>query len=176
MKITPRNQTLILASEGRAPATPPGSSQAKNAFFGDAVLQHVTIVASQPDNSLLYLRADYTTGADGGGAASGYAGHSSSCAANVSDAEFADSPSVGNPRSIGTASSAGNPAAPAASSLSALTVRPQSGSASRDGYGNALGARRDTGISSHLPPVEQYAQTQRRVGVATAVQRLDVRA
>lgn len=58
MKVTPRNQTLILASErdpsGAAPMAAPRS------FGGDPVLKRVTIVASRPYDTLLYLQADYS--------------------------------------------------------------------------------------------------------------------
>jgi hypothetical protein len=55
------NQTLILASERGLANRPPATSlTARRQDAGsDAVLQRVTIVAARPDNTLLYLRADY---------------------------------------------------------------------------------------------------------------------
>ena len=65
MKVTPNNQTLILAGErGYGPpsrgalvsALPDGSS--------GSVLKTVTIMTALPDTTLIYLRADYAPPAD----------------------------------------------------------------------------------------------------------------
>jgi hypothetical protein len=65
MKVTPNNQTLILAGErgygvpsraALASALPDGSS--------GSVLKTVTIMTALPDTTLVYLRADYSPPAD----------------------------------------------------------------------------------------------------------------
>ena len=73
MKVSPSNQTLILASESGVPA----AQQAPTAFdrlasaSTDAVLQRVTIVAARPDATLMYYQADYATADEAGTAAGG---------------------------------------------------------------------------------------------------------
>ena len=73
VKVSPSNQTLILASESGVPA----AQQAPTAFdrlasaSTDAVLQRVTIVAARPDSTLMYYQADYATPDDAGTAAGG---------------------------------------------------------------------------------------------------------
>ena len=71
MKVTPNNQTLILAGERdhRAPpraalalALPDGSS--------GSVLKTVTIMTALPDTTLVYMRADYSPRADASSARS----------------------------------------------------------------------------------------------------------
>ncbi len=62
MKVTPSNQTLILANEG--PAGTPAQSALSEALStgssaGDSVLQRVTIVTAHPDSTMVYLQADY---------------------------------------------------------------------------------------------------------------------
>jgi hypothetical protein len=49
VNVIPSNQTLILAGE-----------RGTRGAVGGSVLQRVTIVASRPDDTLLYLRADYS--------------------------------------------------------------------------------------------------------------------
>ena len=57
VKITPSNQTLILASERDAfGVRPPASSEGAS---GDSVLQRLTIVAARPNDTLWYVQADY---------------------------------------------------------------------------------------------------------------------
>jgi hypothetical protein len=53
VKVTPSNQTLILAGERVGTGGRPAST-----------LQRVTIVAARPDATVLYLRADYTPHTD----------------------------------------------------------------------------------------------------------------
>lgn len=58
MKITRSTQTLILASDGRgSSALIPAASEAGAA---GSVVSRVTIVATQPDAGVVYLRADYS--------------------------------------------------------------------------------------------------------------------
>ncbi len=63
MKVTPSNQTLILASErgrsGGAPAA--GLARVLRDSAVDGVLQRVTILAARPDSTLVYLQADYAS-------------------------------------------------------------------------------------------------------------------
>jgi hypothetical protein len=61
VKVTPGNQTLILASErGPAAGMPARAlSQSVPSRATDAVLQRITIVAARPDSTVVYLRADY---------------------------------------------------------------------------------------------------------------------
>ena len=165
MKVTPSNQTLILASERRGSGIRGGAAPTETSSTG-AVLQRVTIVASQPDSTVLYLRADYATPA-GSGASNG--------TAEPTDADFAEF-SAGVARNLIGSASAGHPEIRAASTRSFLVVGAQNDHPLRDGYGNALSSRRDAAITSHLPPAEQYAQTQRLVGIASPVQRIDVHA
>ncbi len=62
MKIIPSNQTLILAGESGAPRR--FQTPATGNAGGAAVLQRVTVVASRPDDTLIYLQADYSSPAD----------------------------------------------------------------------------------------------------------------
>jgi hypothetical protein len=64
VKVTPGNQTLILAGERGPPAgMPAGLSQLVSSAGSDSVLQRLTIVAAHSDSTMVYLRADYA--ADG---------------------------------------------------------------------------------------------------------------
>jgi hypothetical protein len=65
VKVTPSNQTLILANErpGLSGKSSMTLDQALNTAPG-SVLQRVTIVAARPDTTLLYLRADYSSQTD----------------------------------------------------------------------------------------------------------------
>ncbi len=60
VKITPTNQTLILASERRGSSNLTGATSASKAGATGSTLSRVTIVATQPDTTVVYLRADYT--------------------------------------------------------------------------------------------------------------------
>ncbi|MGA2188644.1 MAG: hypothetical protein ABSH33_08940 [Steroidobacteraceae bacterium] len=66
MKVTPSNQTLILASERGGPTPRPAAAldHALSIASGDTVLQRLTIVASHPDATLLYVQADYAAPAE----------------------------------------------------------------------------------------------------------------
>lgn len=57
MKVTPSNQTLILAGE-REPFAP-RSQPAPDGASTEAVLQRLTIVAARPDKTLWYVEANY---------------------------------------------------------------------------------------------------------------------
>lgn len=59
VKVTPSNQTLILASE-RGASGGFSTPVLRNAA-GESTLQRVTIIASRPDDTLVYLQADYST-------------------------------------------------------------------------------------------------------------------
>lgn len=81
MKITPSNQTLILASERGSAGTSAVDTQASSKALlegaaagngsmsdaaagvdlgtGDSVLKRVTIVTAHPDSTMVYLQADY---------------------------------------------------------------------------------------------------------------------
>jgi hypothetical protein len=59
VKVTPSNQTLILASE-RGASGGFSTPVLRNAA-GESTLQRVTILASRPDDTLVYLQADYST-------------------------------------------------------------------------------------------------------------------
>jgi hypothetical protein len=62
VKVIPSNQTLILASER---GTSGGfSTPALRSAAGETALRRVTIVASRPDDTLVYLQADYTSTAE----------------------------------------------------------------------------------------------------------------
>jgi hypothetical protein len=57
VKVVPSNQTLILAGE-RGPGG--YSAPALPSAGGETTLTRVTIVASRPDDTLVYLQADYS--------------------------------------------------------------------------------------------------------------------
>ena len=62
MNISPRNQTLILASErrGQGDQTHAGNlSRALDAASNGGILRRLTIVAARPDDELVYVQADY---------------------------------------------------------------------------------------------------------------------
>jgi hypothetical protein len=153
VKVNPLNQTLILASERRGQSEKSGTTldQAFSAASSGGVLKRVTIVAAQPDSSLLYLRADYASSDD-------------SHSAGTLSAK-AGTPSAGG----GTTSQSLVPS----SSRSLVSSDPAAGV--RDAYGNSAQSR-DVALSSYLKPVEQYAQTQRILSPASAATHIDVRA
>jgi hypothetical protein len=62
VKVIPSNQTLILASErGMSGGLP---TPALRSAAGETALRRVTIVASRPDDTLVYLQADYASTAE----------------------------------------------------------------------------------------------------------------
>jgi hypothetical protein len=153
VKVNPLNQTLILASERRGQSEKSGTTldQAFSAASSGGVLKRVTIVAAQPDSSLLYLRADYASSDD-------------SHPATATLSAKAGAPSAGG----GGTSQSLVPS----SSRSLVSSAPSAGL--RDAYGNSAKSR-DVGLSSYLKPVEQYAQTQRILSPASAATHIDVR-
>jgi hypothetical protein len=67
VKVIPSNQTLILASErGMSGGLP---APALRGAAGETALRRVTIVASRPDDTLVYLQADYASTAESSDAA-----------------------------------------------------------------------------------------------------------
>ena len=66
MKVTPSNQTLILASERgvRGGDARRATSEAQSGSSPAAVLQRVTVMTALPDSTLVYLRADYAPQAE----------------------------------------------------------------------------------------------------------------
>jgi hypothetical protein len=132
VKVTPSNQTLILANE--RPGMP--GAAANRALYIDAsgsVLKRVTIVAQRPDSTRIVLRADYGSEDD---AAAGSA---------------ADAPRASAPAAV---TKALVPRPPLRSTDARDGVP-------RDAYGNPLPATHYTKVSSYLAPVDQYARTQR---------------
>jgi hypothetical protein len=131
VKVTPSNQTLILAGErvgtGGRPAT---------------TLQRVTIVAARPDATVLYLRADYTPYTDARPALP---------APNLPD-EQADSVIDVNTDTSTDASSLSSGGTLVSSSTPTRNALVNIGPGRRDAYGNLPTANR---------AVEQYASTQR---------------
>ncbi len=66
MKVVPSNQTLILASERGPPAS--ALPHALPIAAGrETVLKRLTLVASRPDATLLYVQADYSSTAEAAG-------------------------------------------------------------------------------------------------------------
>jgi hypothetical protein len=142
VRVTPNNQTLILAGE-RAP------TRGADAVGSNAVLQRVTLLAARPDDTLVYFRADYSSG-------SGYgdAYDADSIASSFSPADTARGAAP-----TSTASADGSASTPATSAqagsgtiLPLIPSRLIVPSSRRDLYGNPRTANRS---------VEQYAHTQR---------------
>lgn len=168
VKITPSNQTLILASERRGPAAPSAALVARTATPSGRALQRVTIAASQTD-TVVYLRANYGSGA------SSSSTHASAARAPGGRrlAALVDA-SAGQDPTVEDAAARTVSAAPGGfSTSSALVSQPRTYGSPRDGYGNALYSSRDAGISSYLPPVEQYARTQRLMADTAPPQFID---
>jgi len=61
VKVIPSNQTLLLANEREKSGGRPTTAlvRALGNAADEAVLKRVTIVASRPDDTLVYLQADY---------------------------------------------------------------------------------------------------------------------
>jgi hypothetical protein len=150
VKITPTNQTLILASERRGSSNPTGATSASKAGATGSTLSRVTIVATQPDTTVVYLRADYTPSAsDSIGGGISYGGLASATGVDAR-----------------TQTSNGVTAAPRASANPSYAVTSSStGTSSYSG----------TSSSSYLnlKPAEQYAFTQRILSLAPVVQHID---
>lgn len=173
MKITPSNQTLILAGERRGQGAASGNSPGKavaNSTPAGSVLQRVTIVAARPDTTVVYLRADYspaTTGASDSGVTYVPRNASRPALPGAGDAALgSESP---------TSANTSLPTTAGRSSGTSLVLRPVG--ATRDAYGNSVSSSSTTpGISSYLHPAEQYAQTQRILGITPRVPQIDVHA
>ncbi len=149
MKITPSNQTLILASDRRGAAASSANSTAKSAAPNGSVLQRVTIVAARPDTTVLYLQADYSAAGDSGTARSTLtAGSPGAQSASASTALVAHRTASQSPALVGASRGA--------------TVSHTIGSGS--------------GFSSYVPPAEQYARTQRILADSPRVPQIDVHA
>ncbi len=157
MKVTPSNQTLILASERRGAVAPPANSTGQAAASAGSSLQRVTIVAARPDTTVVYLQAARSEEDDAG----------------------TSLPTVFKPRaSTSLAKQASNPGmfetgGQSVSSSTAL-VPQRSATASRGTSGNASGS--GSGFSAYVNPVEQYARTQRILADNPRVQQIDVHA
>jgi hypothetical protein len=173
VKISPSNQTLILANERPNVAASAAGSLAKTASSAGSVLQRVTIVASQPD-SVVYLRADYSSAAaaDTHSARTSSGGSSASVADRLVDADIALDTTTSQTASRNTGN--GTALVRQGPGTALQTIAPQTYGGARDGYGNALPGSRDTGISTYLPPVEQYARTQRMSAGPALPQYIDV--
>jgi hypothetical protein len=147
VKITPSSQTLILAGERRGSSNPTGATSASKAGATGSRLSRLTIVATQPDTSVVYLRADYSP--DGGDAIGGsitYGGPSSGTAIT---ARAQTSNAVGSaPRALA------NPSYPVTSSHT----------------GAANVSRTSSSSFLNLKPTEQYAFTQRILNTGPVVQ------
>jgi hypothetical protein len=146
VKVSPRNQTLILASERRVQGDKSSGGtlgQALDAASNGGVLKRLTIVATRPDTELVYVHADYADAASPASASSTSSGTSVVPTANQALA--------------GAVSATFESAA----SSTALT--------SRDSSGNIQSHRRDGGLSSYLRPVDQYARTQRNWSAPASV-------
>ena len=157
MKVHPSNQTLILASDRRAASRSSSAlDQAISAASNGGSLKRVTIVAAQPDASVLYLRAEYadTTADVGSRAAAGRASAAGASKTPVATAPNSVSPSRG-----------------VAVSRTALLPAYSNG---RDEYGNIRGNVSEVSLSSYLKPAEQYAQTQRLLGTTPHPSYIDV--
>jgi len=154
VKITPSNQTLILASERRGAINPTGATSASKTGASGSTLSRVTIVATQPDTSVVYLRADYSPhGGDAVGGPITYGALSSGTAVAAQTSTAA----TNAPRGSTTTSYA---------LASSSAVRSSSG-----------GTSRYSGTSSssylNLKPAEQYAFTQRILSSTPVVQHID---
>jgi hypothetical protein len=62
VKVAPSNQTLILASERGLKTN--ASSRAPSGAGSDGTLKRVTVFAARPDDTLLYVQAEYASPAD----------------------------------------------------------------------------------------------------------------
>ena len=166
MKVNPSNQTLLLASErDRLPVKAAGTSldRALNAASSGGILKRLTIVAAEPDTSLVYVHADYAADGDETRPETGGTGDASPPALTKTPPQTAasDSPSSIVVRSSDTGGSL---------VLSGTIRREQT-----DDYGNPWTASRDS-LSSSLKPTEQYARTQRILSEVHSRTHIDVRA
>ncbi|MEA3150707.1 MAG: hypothetical protein QOD56_1646 [Gammaproteobacteria bacterium] len=159
MKVTHSNQTLILASERRGQGGTSESTldRAVNAASQGGTLKRVTIVATQPDAGIVYVRADYA-------------------AREKSPGEPAAG-TYGAPQPTSTAlTTLSNPVAstPWTPDRTGSLVPSPGSSAAKDTYGNQQSLARDTGLTAYLKPAEQYARTQRIQATASHPSLIDV--
>jgi hypothetical protein len=157
VKVTQSNQTLILASERRGQGATSESSldRAVNAASKGGTLKRVTIVATQPDTSLVYVRADYVTRDKPPGQSADPTYRVPQPGTALPPAPVASTP-VNTPDRIG----------------SLVPVLDSSGA--KDIHGNQQSLARDTGLSAYLKPAEQYARTQRIQATASHPSLIDV--
>ena len=177
MKVTRSNQTLILASERRGQGAKPDNTldQAVNAASKGGALRRVTIVATQSkgdqDGGVVYVQADYSD------------------RRRASDTPASPDPDTG--RTPGTLSDAtkthfappGTALVVTSKALTRTSIPADSvgnsmlfpGSNGRDVYGN-LRSEAGGGLSAHLKPEQQYAQTQRIASSPPRSSLIDVRA
>jgi hypothetical protein len=150
VKITPSNQTLILAGE-RGSSTSRGAASASKAGTTGSTLSRVTIVATQPDTSVLYFQADYSP--DAGDAIGG--------------------PVIYGSRAAGSSrTGASGSTALGASAGAAVVVRPQTaGALASDPRVFVSGASGSSYLN--LKPAEQYAFTQSILSQAPAAHYID---
>jgi hypothetical protein len=143
VKITPSTQTLILASDRRGSSNLTGAASASKAGATGSVLSRVTIVATQPDAGVVYLRADYSP--------------------DAADA-------IGGPSNYGDRASgvSGRTVAGVSSASTAVAVRPQTSSVVTRATRNSANTS-----FLNLKPTEQYAFTQRLLTAAPALQSID---
>jgi hypothetical protein len=169
VKVTPSNQTLILANE--RPYSGEKSStrldQALNAAASGAVLKRVTIVAARSD-AVVVVRADYSSKTDEAPADSGTPGNA------VTTLLRAGSAMATLPRPI--SQETGNSDSAGGSTRGGLATVAKVSGAKRDAYGNLQAANRDGGASSYLKPAEQYARTQRILVATPEAGHIDVHA
>jgi hypothetical protein len=124
------------------------------------------MVTEFPDSTRVYVRADYASHRDAAPdnvvAVQPQSISPQSQHANLSDQAF------------GTAS--GGSALVATSSGSIGSSLARVSGASKDVYGNPQNLSRQSGLSAHLRPEEQYARTQRMLADARPTAHLDVHA
>jgi len=144
VKVTPANQTLILASDRRGAANKPATALGKTPATGGSVLQRVTIVAARPDDTLIYVSADYAQ-------ALGVAGTQTAAYAGRTYA-----------------------APGGASRSNAVAAVAPTSSSARDNFGNLVSRNLGSTLTSYLKPAEQYARTQRMLSDVPRVQQIDV--
>jgi hypothetical protein len=127
------------------------------AASGAAVLQRVTMVTALPDSTLVYLRADYGRQAD------------------TAPDNVVATQAKAQPLDHDASAGAESPAASGSALVTSQQPRPARLSNMKDGYGNPQ-TQDQGGLSSHLRPEEQYAQTQRILTAAPHAMQLDVHA
>lgn len=175
MKVTPSNQTLILANEG--PAGTPAQSALRSAMQsvpgadsgGDSVLQRVTIVTAHPDSTMVYMQADY--------AAAGRSFADISPDSIVATIPAAAPATYGPRLSPSSAASAGAPAPVSSTSVAAIagTDMAANGSASGGALVASYSRSPSTGFANRSSrAVDLYASTQNILSVSQGANHIDV--